>query len=90
MGTAIVKIKIMPSSPNDNLEEIKKSTEKIIQKNKGKFISSIEEPIAFGLKALIITFTIPESQELEPIEHFLSKIEKVNSVQVIDMRRAIG
>ena len=49
-----------------------------------------EEAIAFGLKAVMVFFDIDESQELAPIEDSLSKIENVNSMQVVDMRRAFG
>ena len=90
MGTAIVKIKLMPESPETDLEEIKQHAEKIIKEYNGTPARTEEEPIAFGLTAVIITFSMPESQELEPIEVSLSKINNVNSVQVIDMRRAFS
>lgn len=90
MGTALVKLKIMPTSPDVNLEEIKQNSKEIIEKNKGEKTSFNEEPVAFGLKAVIASFSIDESNELEPIEESLKKIENVNSVQVADMRRAFG
>ena len=90
MGTALVKIKIMPTSPEVNREEIKKHAEEIIKKHQGNIGRTEEEPIAFGLVAVLITFSIPESQELEPIEEQLQKIHNVSSTQIIDMRRAFG
>ena len=90
MGVAAIKIKIMPSSPDVNLEEIKKQARKIIEKNEGKNISFTEEPIAFGLKAIIAFFGLDESKELEPTENNLRKIKNVSSAEVIDMRRAFG
>ncbi len=90
MGTALLKIKIMPVSPNADLEKIKSEAKKIVEFKKGKNCRIEEEPIAFGLKAVIIYFDIDESQELEPIEEGLKKIKNVNSVQVVDMRRAFG
>ena len=90
MGTALIKIKLMPSSPEVNLEEIKEESEKIIAKGKGKRIVFEEEDIAFGLKAVITRFDIDEKDELEPIENKLAKIKNVSSAQVIDMRRAFG
>jgi elongation factor 1-beta len=89
MGNAIIKIKIMPSSPDVNLEEIKEKAKKLIDKFEAKNSRFEEEPIAFGLKAVIMSFVIDENQELEPIENSLKKIEKVSSVQVIDMRRLL-
>ena len=54
MNASLFKIKIMPTSPEVNLEAIKKSAEKIIKKEKGKNIEFEEEPIAFGLNAVIV------------------------------------
>jgi elongation factor 1-beta len=87
--TAIVKIKIMPSSPETNLEEIKEKTKKLIESEDGKGVKFEEEPIAFGLKAVIVFFLWDEEKELEPLENSLEKIENVNSVEMIDMRKAI-
>lgn len=90
MGTALLKIKLMPTSPEVDLEKIKLDARKIIEEKGGKKCNFEEEPIAFGLKAVILFFEIDESQELEPIEEDLKKIENVSSSQVIDMRRAFG
>jgi len=89
MGTAGIKIKIMPISPEVNLEEIKKQAEKLISEKGGKNCKFEEEAIAFGLKAIIVFFAFPEEQEIGKIEEELKKIENVNSVQVVDMRRLI-
>lgn len=90
MGTALVQIKIMPVSPDTDLEKIKNKAYEIIEENKGTNTMFDEEPIAFGLKAIILSFDIDESNPLENIEQGLKKIENVNSVEVIDMRRAFG
>jgi elongation factor 1-beta len=90
MGTALLKIKLMPSSPEINLEEVKEKAKTIVEESKGRNCKFEEEPIAFGLKALIVSFDIDEEQELEPIEEGLRNMENINSAQVIDMRRAFG
>jgi elongation factor 1-beta len=90
MGTALLKIKLMPTSPDVDLEEIKEKAKKVIEEGKGMKVTFDEEPIAFGLKAVIANFSIDESNELEPIENSLREIENVNSAEVIDMRRAFG
>jgi elongation factor 1-beta len=90
MGITLLKIKIMPISPEENLEKIKEEAQKIVEKNEGKKCRFEEEPIAFGLKAVILFFEIDESQELEIIEEELNEIKNVNSVKVEDMRRAFG
>ncbi len=90
MGTALIKIKLMPTSPEVDLEKIKTNAQIVVEEKGGKKCVFEEEPIAFGLTAVILFFEIDESQELEPIEENLKKIENVNSAQVIDMRRAFG
>ena len=90
MGIAAVKIKIMPTSPDINLEEIKTTTKELIEKMGGKNCSFEQEPIAFGLEAIIAFFAWPEELELENLEQSLNGVEGINSIQVIDMRRALG
>lgn len=90
MGTALIKIKIMPTSPDTDLEKIKNSAHDVVTEHSGKNIMFDEEPIAFGLKAVIASFDLNEDNPLDPIEEGLRKIENVNSAEVIDMRRAFG
>ncbi|MDO8467504.1 MAG: elongation factor 1-beta [Nanoarchaeota archaeon] len=90
MGTAAVKIKLMPTSPDVDLEDIKIIATKYADKLGAKNIQTSEELIAFGLKAIILFFAWNEDNELEPLEDKLRTIEDVQSVQVIDMRRAFG
>lgn len=90
MGTMLLKIKIMPESVETNLEELKEKAKEIIESNEGKVPMFEEEPIAFGLKALIVNFRLEESKEIDPIENGLKEMEKTNSVEIIDMRRAFG
>lgn len=89
MGSVNFKLKLMPSSPDADLEKIKKDFQNKIESEGGKGISFEEEPIAFGLKAVIAMFLWPEEKAFEPVENELGEIENINSVQVIDMRRAL-
>lgn len=90
MGDISVKIKLMPSSVETNLEEIKEKSQAILEEKGGKNVRFEEEPIAFGLKAIIVFFIWSEEKELESIEKNLEKIENVNSLQVLDIRKTIG
>ena len=90
MGSISVKIKLMPSSVETNLEEIKEKSKAILEGKAGKNVRFEEEPIAFGLKAVIVFFIWPEEEELEPIEKILEEIENVNSSQILDIRRTSG
>ena len=90
MGTVSVKMKVLPESPDADFEKIKEEAQKIVSEKGGTNCHFEEEPIAFGLKALITIFDWTEGNEIEVVEEALGTIEKVNSVQMIDMRRAIG
>ena len=90
MGTVGVKLKIMPESVETDLESIKLNGKEKIEQQKGVLTSFEEEPIAFGLKALIATFAWPEEQDTDIIENMFNEIKGVSSVQIIDYRRALG
>lgn len=90
MAMVAVKIKIMPSSPDVNTKKIGEKAKEIIEATKGKNCTISEEAIAFGLKAIIAFFAWPEDDEIETLENKLKKIKDISSVQVIDMRRAVG
>lgn len=90
MGIVAVKVKILPVSLGTNLEKIKIKAKKIVEQSNGKNCQFEEELIAFGLRAIIAFFAWPEEEPLEPLEESLKSIKDVSSIQVIDMRRAIG
>ena len=89
MGTALLKIKIMPKSTETNLNEIKSQAKKIIENENGKNPKFEKEPIAFGLTALIISFAIDESISTSVFEEKLAEIQNVSSAEIIDFRRAL-
>ena len=90
MATVIIIIKLMPDSPEANLDEIKSAAKAIIEKESAKNISFEEKPIAFGLKAIFIRISLPEEKGSEIVEKTLSKISGVSSVTIEDYRRAFG
>ncbi len=86
-GIAGIKIKIMPTAPDVNLEKIKEEVKKLVEKEGGKNKEYEIEPIAFGLKAIIAFFHWPEEKEIEHLEEKFRQIKNVQSVQTIDMRK---
>ncbi len=90
MATVIIMVKIMPESLSTNLSDIKKETANFLISEGAKNISSEKKPIAFGLKALFITFTFPEEKGIEMVEQKLLEIKGVSSVTIEDYRRAFG
>ncbi len=90
MGVALFKIKLMPESPSANLEAIKNTAREDIEELTGKVTDIEEQPIAFGLKAVIVGIRINEDVDSSKIEEVLANIDEVSSVQIIDYRRAIN
>jgi translation elongation factor aEF-1 beta len=86
-GIAGVKIKLMPTSPEANLKEIEHKAKKIVEDEGGINREYEIQPIAFGLKAIIVFFQWPEEKEIECLEDKLREIPDVQSVQTIDMRK---
>lgn len=80
----------MPESTEINLEELQTKVQPIVEEAEGKKVNFEEEPIAFGLKALIVGFELDEKHELEPIENKLAELDEVTSATIADMRRAFG
>jgi len=85
-----LKIKVMPESTETNLDEIKKEASSLLSKEGALNISFEEEPIAFGLKAIIVTMAWPEQLDTDKAENILKSIKSVSSVEIIDYRRAFG
>ena len=52
MGLAGITIRTMPDSPSADLEALKASIKHIVESENGKIIDHVEEPVAFGLKAV--------------------------------------
>lgn len=91
MATAGIQFKIMPDGVDTNLEELKiKIKEKVETFESGVFNGAEEQPIAFGLKALIITIALSEDEESDAVEKAISEIEGISSVELTDYRRAVG
>ena len=92
MAQAIVTLKIMPESPETDLGKIESEALEKIKEFAGETETKTEQkPVAFGLKSLDIIFVMDESKgSTEPVEESLKTIEGVQSVEVTDVRRAIG
>ena len=91
MATAGIQYKIMPESLETNLEKLKTEIKTKVETFESGVLNDIkEEPIAFGLKALIITIALSEDEESDKLETALSEIEGISSVEMTDYRRVVG
>jgi translation elongation factor aEF-1 beta len=91
MATIVVTMKIMPDSPDADLAKIEQSAKEKIAKFCGEVAKSEHVPIAFGLIAINLYFVMDEKKgSTESLENEISLIDEVQSVEVTDVRRAIG
>ncbi len=82
----------MPESPELDLEAIKKEAQEIAR-DEGAIgqMQVKEEPIAFGLKAvLVLAMYDIEGSDFEAIAEKMGKIEGVQSAEVAKMDLALG
>jgi elongation factor 1-beta len=92
MAQVVVTLRIMPSNVEVDLHALEGKVKHEIVKfcNSQEFRASVH-PIAFGLKALQMIFVMEESKgSTEHLENEIAKIHGVQSVEVTDVRRAIG
>jgi len=81
----------MPDSPDTDLEVLQQACNKVIIEF-GSEIGKVEiEPIAFGLKALKLFLVLEEGKgSPDDLEESLRGVEHAQSVETIDVRRALG
>ena len=91
MATIVVTMKIMPDSPDADLAKIESSAKEKISRFGGEVAKSEHVPIAFGLKAITLYFVMDEKKgSTDNLEKEISEMDEVQSVEITDVRRAIG
>jgi elongation factor 1-beta len=89
MGEVAAQIKIMPNSPDIDLKDLSTRIQSQVAQY-GRIHSCEVQPIAFGLKALLITVIIEDKEGgTEAVEASLSVINEVESVQVVAVTRTL-
>ena len=83
MGDVIAVFRILPDSP-DSFDKVKQGLEAL------KPAKLEEEPVAFGLKALKVTFMIPDAGgQMDKLENKLNAIEGAQSVETLRVSRSL-
>ena len=89
MGEVVALIRVMPSEvlEDEKLQGIIEDIKNVIKKPVK--LGKIEiKDIAFGLKGVDVTISVPDTEGgLQPIVDILSKIKHVDSVEVVDVGR---
>jgi translation elongation factor aEF-1 beta len=92
MAQVAVIMKVIPGSPEANFEKITKECVDICKKYSNSDLVNVkEEPLAFGLKSILLNFLMEESiGDTEPLEAQLAEVDGVQTVETSDVRRAFG
>jgi elongation factor 1-beta len=87
MSRLVVRVKILPSDAETNLDEVSKSLRDTIPS--GMELNSVtKEPVAFGLFSLLIDFIMDDSEgQMDKLEHFLESTHGVGQFEVVTMSR---
>ena len=87
MGEVLTTMKIMPDSPDVDLEGIKSAIESSIPEG-AKLHEMSEEPIAFGLVAVILQFITEDGEGgSEAVEEMVQAIDGVASFEITGVGR---
>lgn len=88
MGDVAAKMKIMPENVDTDLVGLKDKLITVIPAGAQLHGDIVEEPIAFGLKALIVTLIVNDEEGgTEAIEEAFAKVPGVENVQMQDIYR---
>jgi len=88
MGSVIISYKIFPTDITVDFTDLKKKIETALPEFASVYGYG-EEPIAFGLNALIAHIKFPEDKTgiLDELEKKLEEISEISQVQTITVRR---
>ena len=81
MGHVVVTYKVFPEDVMDSFDELKKQIERCVP-SASNLEGYGEEPIAFGLKALLVQVKFPEDIT-GLVDSFEKKIEEINGVSQV-------
>ena len=87
MGEVAAKIRVMPSGMDVDLNKLKETLTKVVPQG-ARIHGFSEEPVAFGLKALMVVVKVGDIEGgTEKVEEEFSKVKGVESVSVEELGR---
>jgi len=88
LAKVLVSLKIFPSDVNVDLEALKKKIEDSLP-DFASIYKYEEEPIAFGLVALIAHVLVPEDKAggIDEVETALKNIDEISNFQALTIQR---
>ncbi len=91
MADAVIKMKVMPEEADADFDALKAKLVELAKKFESIGAPEFsEEPIGFGLKALIYKIVVNEEKGTSALEDEISAMDEVQSAQVISFSRTMG
>jgi len=87
MSKLVVRVKILPSEAETNLDEVSKLLGETIPS--GIELNAVsKQPVAFGLYSLLIDFILDDSEgQMDKLDDFLGRTDGVGQFEVVTMSR---
>jgi elongation factor 1-beta len=87
MSKLVVRVKILPSDAETNLDAVSKSLSGSMPE--GMELNAVsKEPVAFGLFSLLADFILDDAEgQMDKLEDFLGKTEGIGQFEVVAMSR---
>ncbi|MDQ4101981.1 MAG: elongation factor 1-beta [Thermoproteota archaeon] len=87
MARLVVRIRILPAEAESNLEEVVDVIRKSVPEGM-ELKSSLMEPIAFGLKAIIGDFLLDDAEgQMDKLEESIKRVQGVGEIEVMNISR---
>jgi len=87
LAKVVAQVKIFPTETTVDLAELRKKIEKALPPDTS-VARFDEEPIAFGLVALVARVVMPEEEgRMDKVEEALKSVENVGEIQVVNVWR---
>jgi len=87
LGSVLVRLKVLPDDVSVSLDELAEQISRKLPQG-STLLRRAQEPIAFGLSALILDVKVSEEEGiLDKLESSISEVEHVSQVDVIGVSR---
>lgn len=88
MSGVAATIKVMPADADTDLNALKEAIKAAMPASAKLNGEIVEQPIAFGLKALMVTVIVEDDEGgIEPVEDALNALPEAESVSVVNLDR---
>jgi elongation factor 1-beta len=87
MARLVVRIRILPAEAESNLENVSESIKRSLPEGM-EVKSSLMEPIAFGLNAIVGDFLLDDAEgQMDKLEECIKSVKGVGEIEVTNISR---